>query len=225
MDTLHTNSTVDKRILIVDDHPISRRGLIQLFASEKGLTVCGEAESAAQAIKLLEESQPDLVTVDISLKDSNGIDLTKTIKSLYPKLPVLVVSMYSESVYGERALQAGASGYVIKNEDPDTIVQAIWDVLKGEIYVSDSLSRKLLRRFSSGTAPDSDSTSVEKLSDRELEVFQLIGEGYSTNEIAKKLYLSGKTVDTYRAQIKQKLNLSKSSELLRYALHYFRKPQ
>ena len=214
-----------KQIFIVDDHPLSRKGLIQIIKPEADLEVCGEAESAAQTLERLETLHPDLVIVDISLKDSNGIDLTKTIKTLYPKLGILVLSMYSESVYGERALQAGAGGYVIKNEAPETILLAIRDILNGEIYVSENLSKKLLRRFSRGAAPDSDTTSVEKLSDRELEVFQLIGQGFSTGEIAKKLYLSGKTVDTYRAQIKQKLNLSTSSELLRYALHYFRTSQ
>lgn len=211
-------TVIDKRkILIVDDHPILRDGLIRLIHEEQDLTVCGQAEDAHQAIQAINESRPDIAIVDITLKSSDGIDLMKSIRSQYPKLPVLILSMHDETLYAERALRAGANGYIMKQEASEKLMEAVHEILSGRIYCSDKISRRVIRKFARGKADIKDSP-IDSLSNRELQVFRLIGCGYRTSEIAKKLYLSVKTIETYRTHIKEKLNLANSAELLRYAI-------
>ena len=216
--TKKQKSVIDKRkILIVDDHPIVRDGLIRLIHEEQDLTVCGQAEDAHQALKAISESRPDIAIVDITLKSSDGIDLMKNIRSQYPKLPVLILSMHDEALYAERALRAGAKGYIMKQEASEKLLEAVREILSGRIYCSDKISRRVMHKFARGKADIKDSP-IDSLSDRELQVFRLIGCGYRTSEIAKKLYLSVKTIETYRTHIKEKLNLANSAELLRYAI-------
>ncbi len=212
---LHRKRTV----LIVDDHPIVREGLAQLIDQESDLQVCGQAEDAHEAMQAIRQLAPDLVIVDISLKDTSGMELIKDLKVQYPRLPVLTLSMHDEAVYGERALRAGARGYIMKQEATEKVVTAIRRVLAGEIYVSDGMAAKMVSKIVGGGAREGGSP-VECLSDRELEVFRLIGEGYSTREMAEKLHLSVKTIETYRAHIKDKLNLEDANELLRCAIQW-----
>jgi DNA-binding NarL/FixJ family response regulator len=208
-----------KRIFIVDDHPIVRDGLITIIHHEKDFEVCGEADEALEAFKAISELKPDVVVVDISLKNSDGIELTKSIKARYPRLPVIVLSIHDESVYAERALRAGAQAYLMKEVVSENIVTAIRTVLSGEIYVSNTMGKKLLRKLAAGKA-DAVSAPMDSLSDRELEIFRLIGQGYKPSKIAQSMHLSVKTVETYRARIKEKLNLANADELLRYAIQW-----
>jgi len=203
------------RILIVDDHPVVRQGLALLIGQQEDLSVCGEAEDAARAITAIEALKPDLVLVDVSLKGTDGIDLTKDIKGRFPALPVLVLSMLDESFYAERALRAGAKGYVMKQEATDKVLTAIRRVLSGEVFVSDKMVNRMLHKIAGDTA--SGGSPVDLLSDREMTVFQLIGNGHSTARIAEELHLSVKTVETHRAHIKEKLNLADAAELSGYA--------
>lgn len=214
-----TTSENKKRVLIVDDHPIVRDGLITIIDHDKDLTVCGEADEPQEALKAISELRPDVVIVDITLKDSDGIELTKSIKARYPRLPVIVLSIHDESVYAERALRAGAQAYLMKEVVSDNIVTAIRTVLSGEIYVSNTMGKKMLRKLAAGKA-DTISGPMDSLSDRELEIFRLIGQGYKPSKIAKSMHLSVKTVETYRARIKEKLNLADADELLRYAIRW-----
>jgi DNA-binding NarL/FixJ family response regulator len=208
-----------KRIFIVDDHPIVRDGLITIIDHDKDLAVCGEADEPQEALKAISELRPDVVIVDITLKKSDGIELTKSIKAQYPKLPVIVLSIHDESVYAERALRAGAQAYLMKEVVSDNIVTAIRTVLSGEVYVSNTMGKKMLRKLAAGKA-DTISGPMDNLSDRELEIFRLIGQGYKPSKIAKSMHLSVKTVETYRARIKEKLNLADADELLRYAIRW-----
>ncbi len=207
------------RILIVDDHPIVRQGLAELINHEQDLEVCGHAEDAPEALGIIKESEPNMVIVDISLKETSGMDLIKDIKAQYPKLPVLALSMHDESLYAERALRAGAKGYVMKAEATEKVITAIRKILDGQIYVSDRMSAKMVRKLVEG-GPDAGESAIECLSDRELEVFHLIGQGYGTRQIAERLYLSIKTIETYREHIKEKLNLADANELLQYAIQW-----
>jgi DNA-binding NarL/FixJ family response regulator len=209
-----------KRIFIVDDHPIVRDGLITLINRQQDLRVCGEAEEAPQALKSISELKPEVVIVDIGLKSSDGIELTKSIKARYPRLPVIVLSIHDESVYAERALRAGAQAYLMKEVVSKNIVTAIRTVLSGEIYVSNTMGKKLLRKISAAGNVDTISAPIDSLSDRELEIFRLIGQGYKPSKIAESMHLSVKTVETYRARIKDKLNLANADELLRYAIQW-----
>jgi DNA-binding NarL/FixJ family response regulator len=209
-----------KRIFIVDDHPIVRDGLITLINHQQDLGVCGEAEDAAQALKSISELKPEVIIVDIGLKSSDGIELTKSIKARYPRLPVIVLSIHDESVYAERALRAGAQAYLMKEVVSENIVTAIRTVLSGEIYVSNTIGKKLLRKISATGNVDTISAPIDSLSDRELEIFRLIGQGYKPSKIAESMHLSVKTVETYRARIKDKLNLANADELLRYAIQW-----
>ncbi|MCA9396875.1 MAG: response regulator transcription factor, partial [Candidatus Omnitrophica bacterium] len=197
-----------KQILIVDDHPLYRKGLTEYINEEHDFNVCGEASDSTEAMEAIKNLKPDAVTLDISLQGPNGVDVVKSIKARYGELPVLIVSMHDESLYAERVLRAGAKGYVMKSEAADKILTALRRILKGQIYLSESMTDKMLEKQVRGIPKDV--SSVESLSDRELEVFQLIGQGETTNNIAKKLHLSVKTVETYRANIKNKLNLSNS---------------
>ncbi|MEN6577301.1 MAG: response regulator transcription factor [Phycisphaerales bacterium] len=208
-----------RTVLIVDDHPIVRQGLAQLINQEHDLVVCGQAEDAHEAIQAVRESQPDMVIVDISLKDTSGVELIKDLQVQHPNLPVLTLSMHDEAVYGERALRAGARGYIMKQEATEKVVTAIRRVLAGEIYVSDGMAAKMVSKLVGGTGKKTGSP-VERLSDRELEVFRMLGEGYNTREMAEKLHLSVKTIETYRAHIKDKLALQDASELLRSAIQW-----
>ncbi len=205
------------RILIVDDHPVLRDGLAQLINRQPGLKVCGVAESAGQALGLIQSLTPDLAIVDISLRDSDGIELMKELRSRFPQLWVLALSIHDETFFAERALRAGARGYVMKQEPTDKIMKAIRSVLNGEIYVSEKISTRMLHQVVNGSR-DTCSSPLERLSDRELQVFRLIGRGYGTREIAQELRLSVKTIETYRAHIMEKLELRGASELVKCAV-------
>ena len=214
-----TNRRGKRTVLIVDDHPIVRQGLAQLINQEHDLVVCGQAEDAHEAIRAVRENEPDMVIVDISLKDTSGVELIKDLQVQHPELPILTLSMHDEAVYGERALRAGARGYIMKQEAIEKVVTAIRRVLAGEVYVSDGMAAKMVSKLVGGASKRTGSL-VERLSDRELEVFRMLGEGYNTRETAEKLHLSVKTIETYRAHIKDKLALQDASELLRAAIQW-----
>jgi DNA-binding NarL/FixJ family response regulator len=203
-------------VLIVDDHPIVRQGLAQLISHEPDITICGGAETVSDAIEQIARIQPDLVLIDISLRDSNGLDLLSQIRSVSENARTLVWSMFDESVYAERALRAGAMGYVNKQEPVETVIEAVRQVLRGNVYLSNKLAAHLVRRVG-GVAPVAESP-ISPLSNRELEVFTMIGRGLTTNEIANRLNLSSKTVETHRERIKLKLNLRNACELSRRAV-------
>lgn len=207
------------RIFIVDDHPIVRQGLTQLINLEEDMTVVGEAADAAEAVRGIAKMKPDLALVDISLKGASGIELTKKILAEHPQISVLIISMYDESLYVERVLKAGAKGYIMKQEATDHVATAIRKVLGGDIYVSDKWRNKLVHKFIHGNVSQ-DVSSPEILSERELEVLQLIGQGYSTRRIATELYVSVKTVESHYANIKDKLDLKNSHELIQYAVKW-----
>ena len=204
------------RILLVDDHAVVRFGIAQLINRQNDMEVCGEEEDASRALTAITTLKPDLVIADISLKDSSGLELMRNIKAQYPGLPVLVVSVHDESVYAEIAFRAGALGYLMKQEALEKILTAIRRVLSGAIYVSDALAAKMLQQQVRGQGQVSESP-VKSLSDRELEVFQMIGQWKKTREIADELHLSVKTIEYYREQIKRKLNLKNSAELTQHA--------
>ena len=204
------------RILLVDDHAVVRYGIAQLINRQTDLVVCGEEESASKALTAIAKLKPDLVIADISLKDSSGLELMRNIKAQDPKLPVLVVSAHDESIYAEIAFRAGALGYLMKDQALEKVIPAIRRVLSGSIYVSDALAAKMLQRQVRGQT-DISKSPVTGLSDREMEVFQLIGRWKKTRDIADELHLSIKTIEYYREQIKKKLNLKSASELTQYA--------
>jgi DNA-binding NarL/FixJ family response regulator len=208
-----------KRILIVDDHPMMRQGLAQLINNEPDLSVCWEADNAGQALDVASKDQPDLVLADISLPDKNGLELIKDFHALCPTTLILVVSMHDETLYAERVLRAGARGYIMKQEGGKKLLIAIRQVLTGQIYVSEKMSARILEIFSGGRRAESTSP-IEKLSDREFEVFQLIGQGKGTRDIAEKLHLSVKTVEVHRANIKEKLKLESGTALVRHAVRW-----
>jgi DNA-binding NarL/FixJ family response regulator len=203
------------RLLLVDDQPILREGFAHLLDQEQDLKVCGQADSAAGALKAITALRPDLVTVDVVLKGMNGIELVKQIRALHPMLPVLVLSMLDEVLFAERALRAGAKGYVMKQAPTEEVKGAIRRLLRGGRYLSPRMQERILENLSTGgrVAP-----GIESLSDRELEVFQLIGSGCATRQIAQQLRLSVKTIETYRAHIKEKLKLANGMELIRMAV-------
>jgi DNA-binding NarL/FixJ family response regulator len=208
-----------KRLFIVDDHPMMRQGLAQLVGAETDLVICGESETAESALDQLGALKPDLVLADISLPGKNGLELIKDFQALQPGLPVLVISMHDESLYAERVLRAGGRGYIMKQEGGKKLMLAIRQVLDGKIYVSEKISADILETFS-GHRPGATSSPVEKLSDREFEVFQFIAQGKGTRDIALKLHLSVKTVEVHRANIKAKLKLKSAPELIRYAVRW-----
>jgi DNA-binding NarL/FixJ family response regulator len=208
-----------KRILIVDDHPMMRQGLAQLIDHEPDLVSCCEADTAAQALSLIAANKPDLVLADISLPDKNGLELIKDIQVLQPGLPVLVVSMHDEALYAERVLRAGGRGYIMKQEGGKALMLAIRQVLSGQIYVSEKMSARILEIFS-GHRTQAGTSPLERLSDREFEVFQLIGLGHGTRQVAERLHLSVKTVEVHRSNIKIKLKLRSGTELVRYAIRW-----
>jgi DNA-binding NarL/FixJ family response regulator len=209
------------RIIIVDDHPLFREGLSQMINRNPDLSVCGEAADAAGALKAVAELEPDLVLVDISLAGTNGIDLIKNLKAKYDDLPVLVVSMHDESLYAERALRAGAMGYVMKQEPAKVVKSAIMKVLGGEMFLSERMSSSMLAKLMRGkTEPPV--SPIENLSDRELEVFQMLGQGKGTRQIAEELDLTIPTINSFRARIKEKLQLKNSSEMVLHAIQWYR---
>jgi DNA-binding NarL/FixJ family response regulator len=216
----HANVTNGKtRIFIVDDHPIVRQGLTQLINQEEDMTVVGEAANVAEAVQGIAKMKPDLALVDISLKGASGLELTKTILAGHPQMSVLIISMYDESLYVERALKAGAKGYIMKQEATDHVATAIRKVLGGDIYVSDAWRNKLVHKFIHGNK-SRDGSSPEILSSRELEVLQLVGQGYATRHIATELHVSVKTVESHYANIKEKLALKNAHELIQYAVKW-----
>ena len=215
------SSPEKSRILIVDDHPLFREGLRQMIDRNPELSVCGEAADAEEALKQVPELKPDLVLVDISLGGSNGIDLIKTLKSKYDDLPILVVSMHDESLYAERALRAGAMGYVMKHEPAKTVKAAICKVLGGDVYLSEKMSTSMLSKLVRGKS-DQPVSPLQMLSDRELEVFGLLGQGKGTRLIAEELNLTIATINSFRARIKEKLQLKSSTEVMLHAIQWVR---
>jgi len=216
---MHSIPTKKNRVLVVDDHPVVRQGLALLINREPDLVVCGEAENASTAIQLVTSSQPDILVVDISLDGPDGLDLLKSIRILYPQLPVLILSMHDESIYAERALRAGAQGYIMKQEATEKVLVALRRILSHEIYVSDRISNRMLQRYI-GNPSSGRPSSVADLTDRELEVFRLIGDGHSTRQIAESLGISVKTVESYQAHIKDKLSLRTGRELVQHAIQW-----
>ena len=203
------------RILVVDDHPIVRLGIRQMLAAEPDLDVCAEAESADAAKQLIVDAHPDLAIIDLSLAEGTGLDLIRSLRESMPTMPVLVLSMHDEALFAERVLRAGARGYIMKREAITGLVRAIRQVLSGRIYVSEGMAQAVLERLGhDGAAPDN---PLANLTDRELEVFDLIGRGQSTGAIAEQMGVSIKTIETYRSNIKTKLNLKDATDLIRFA--------
>jgi DNA-binding NarL/FixJ family response regulator len=211
-------ATKAARIFIVDDHPLVREGLAALLACQPDLEVCGEADDISPALDLVKARKPDVVIVDISLKSGNGIDLIKQLKARDPDCKILVSSMYDESLYAERALRAGAMGYVNKQEVPQKVLDAVRQVFGGKMFLSPAMTDRMLHR--AVRRDDDPASPVAALSDRELEIFQLIGRGQTTRQIANALHLSVKTVESHRENIKTKLNLANSAELVRQAVQW-----
>ncbi|MGV3532304.1 MAG: response regulator transcription factor [Chthoniobacteraceae bacterium] len=206
-----------KRVLIVDDHAMMRDGLARLIAAEPNLEVCGEAGDGFQALDLAAATKPDLVLADITMPGKSGVEFIKDLRAAVPGTTVLVVSMHDETLYAERALRAGARGYIMKQEGGQRLIHAIRQVLSGKAYVSEKISAKILDLFSgnhTGVSP------VERLTDRELEIFQLVGQGKTTAQIAAELHLSPKTVEVHRAHIKEKLQLETSAEMIAFAARW-----
>ena len=208
-----------KRILLVDDHPLLREGIAQLVNEQPDLRVCGEAEDCAGALAVLDAARPDLAVVDISLKDQSGLELIKDFKARAPGLLILVLSMHDESLYAERALRAGARGYIMKREASHKVLDAIRHILGGGVFVSDKIVAGILDKVS-GRARTATPSPVALLSDRELDVLQLIGQGYGSQQIAGRLHISIKTVETHRANLKLKLKLGSSGALLQFAIRW-----
>jgi len=207
------------RILLVDDHPLVREWLTTLLKQQPDFQICGETGDAPEALQLIGASQPDIAIVDISLASGSGIELIKDIKSSHAQVAVMVLSMHDELLYAERALRAGAGGYIMKSEATQKVIQAIRAVLNGEIYVSPRVASLMAQKFVGGKTGKTN-FPIEQLSDRELEVFQLLGCGYSTRQISEHLHVGFKTVQGYSARIKEKLNLANINELMREAIRW-----
>lgn len=207
------------KVFVVDDHPIVRQGLALLINRESDLTVCGEAEDAQSAMQSVNTVRPDIMVVDISLNGPDGLDLLKDVRMRHPELPVLILSMHDESIYAERALRAGAQGYIMKQEATEKVLVALRRILSNEIYVSERIANRMLQRYI-GSPNAERPSSVADLTDRELEVFRLIGEGHSTRQIAEELHISVKTVESYQAHIKEKLSLRSARELVQHAIQW-----
>lgn len=208
-----------KRIMIVDDHPFMRAGLAQLIDRQADMGVVDEAGNPAEALQILEKRQPDLVLTDITMPGRSGADFIKDLLALHPGLPVLVISMHDETIYAERMLRAGARGYIMKEAGGEALLAALRQVLGGQIYLSAKLSARLLEGLA-GAKPRGSNSPIAKLSDREFEVFQQIGQGKGTQEIAAQLHLSPKTVDVHRANIKAKLGIADGTALVRHAVRW-----
>jgi DNA-binding NarL/FixJ family response regulator len=208
-----------KRIVIVDDHPLFRKGLEELIHSDGGFAVCGEAGTAAEAMNVIRKLSPDLAIIDISLPGANGIELIKNIRAEFRKLPILVLSMHDETLYALRAIRAGAEGYVMKHEAMANVVHAIHEVFDGRPYLSPAMAAQVITKFAHG-ASEGETDPTARLSDRELEILELIGKGTEVRQIAKLLHLSPKTVETHRAHIKDKLDLKNAREVARFAVQW-----
>jgi DNA-binding NarL/FixJ family response regulator len=206
------------KVVLVDDHPLVRRGLADLLAREPDIEVCGEASGVSEALREVERTNPDLVVIDMTLKDGHGIDLIEKIKAKDERVRMLVSSMHDEMLFAERVLRAGAMGYVTKQEPPETLLAAIRQVLRGEVYLSSRMTSRLLHQVVGGSLPQEN--PIQTLSNRELQVFEMIGQGMTTLQIARRLELSPKTIETHREKIKQKLNLKNGSELNRRAVQW-----
>ena len=207
-------------MFLVDDHPVLRKGLVRLIDSKPGFSVCGEASTAVEAMTAIRNLTPQLVVVDIGLPGASGIELTKTIRSEFPGIPVLILSMHEEGLYATRALRAGATGYIVKQDAIDNITTALQDTLEGKRYLSPGIAQQL-QSDGEDAQPRSSHDLVNLLTDRELEIFELIGKGRDVREIAKSLNVSPKTVETHRTNIKEKLKLKNSRQVARVALQWF----
>ena len=207
-----------KRVFLVDDHPAMRQGLQELINQEADIAVCGQAGDIPAALEGIKKTKPDIAIVDLTLKDSSGLDLLKDLKIRFSKLPVLILSMHNEALYAERSIRAGARGYIMKEATTENIIKAIHQILEGEIYLSPEVSSKMLKKMAGMNSSNAD--PIEGLSDRELEVFRLIGEGLRTRDVADRLHLSVKTVESYREHIKIKLQLDNAAKLTRAAVEW-----
>jgi DNA-binding NarL/FixJ family response regulator len=214
-----TAATRKHRVLVVDDHPIVRQGLALLIDQQPDLVVCGAAEEAHSALHAISALRPDIIILDISLPGPDGIELLKTIRTMDPDLPILVLSMHAESVYAERALRAGANGYIMKQEATDSVLDALRRILRHEVYVSERIANAMLRQLVTGSRKP-EGPPEARLSDRELEVFRMIGTGMGTRQIADELGLSVKTVESYQAHIKEKLGLQGARDLMQRAVQW-----
>ena len=213
------NAPIRKKILVVDDHPMTRAGIAQLIGKDPALEVCCEAGNPAEALAAISHKAPDLILTDVTMPGRAGVEFIKDVLAVHPGLAILVLSMHDEVIYGERALRAGARGYIMKEAGGEKLLAAIHRVLSGQVYVSEQMSARILDGLS-GKKPRGSSSPIEKLSDREFEVFQLIGQGKSTRDIAGQLHLSPKTVDVHRAHIKEKLELADATALVRHAVRW-----
>jgi DNA-binding NarL/FixJ family response regulator len=211
--------TARKTVLVVDDHPLMSQGLALLINQQQDMQVCGEAEEALAAMRAIAHLHPDIVILDISLSGPDGLELLKNIRATSLSLPVLILSMHDEDIYAERALRARANGYIMKQEATEKVLVAVRRILNGEVYLSERMSNKMLQQYIGG-APSAIQSQIASLSDRELEVFRLIGEGRATREIAEELRISVKTVETYQAHIKEKLALRSGRELIQHAIQW-----
>lgn len=211
---------IRRRVLLIDDHPIFRDGITQLINNQPDMQVCGYVSSAPQALSAVDALKPDMLVVDISIQGTNGIELIKTIRAQHPTLRALMLSSHDENLYAERALRAGARGYIMKAESSEKVIEAIRRVLSGDLYLSEAIGGRLLDTFLNGRPSQAGTSAVEQLSDRELEIFRALGEGRSTREIAQTLFLSVKTVETHRSHIKEKLNVQSAPELIRTAVEW-----
>src|SRR5271170_4687254 len=209
-----------RRVLIVDDHPIVRQGLRRVMENEEDLVVCGEAETARDARIAIRELKPEVVIVDISLKQGDGIELVKDARAHHPQLPILVLSMHDETIYAERMLSAGANGYIMKQAASDQFLISLRRVLDGGIYVSEAVGNNMIQKFAAGGSYIS-SNPIDRLSNRELQILHMIGKGMSTRETAQALNLSIKTIESHRQRIKRKLNLATGTQLVQYAVNWF----
>jgi DNA-binding NarL/FixJ family response regulator len=207
-----------RKLFIVDDHPVFREGLVTLIEQVEGLTVCGQADNTAQALTAAVDLKPELMLVDIGLPGRSGLELIKDLQAVCPETGVLVISMHDETLYAERVLRAGGRGYIMKQEGPEKILQAIRSVLNGQIYLSSRMSVRILDAFSGHR--DKSSSPISRLTDRELEILQLVGQGRDSHAIAEQLNLSSKTVDAHRTHIKEKLSLKNHTELISYAARW-----
>jgi DNA-binding NarL/FixJ family response regulator len=213
---------IKQRVLLVDDHPLVCEGLAQRINGEPDLEVCGQVRDAHAALAAIEKLRPHIAVVDLALGEGSGIELIKDVKLRYPNLPTLVLSMHDETLYAERSLHAGAKGYVMKQQETDVLLQSIRQVLRGQVYLSEKVRNAIINRIGGNVTEGKITSLAERLSNRELEIFQLIGDGYATQEIARRLHLSSKTVASHREHIKEKLNLRTSEELARFAIHWLR---
>jgi DNA-binding NarL/FixJ family response regulator len=217
-----SSADIRQRVLLVDDHPLVCEGLAQRINGEPDLEVCGQTRDPNTTLKAIEKLRPHIAVVDLALGETSGIELIQDIKLRYPHLPTLVLSMHDEVLYAERSLHAGAKGYVMKQQETEIVLQAIRQVLSGQVYLSEKVRNAIINRIGGNVVEGKTTSLAQRLSNRELEIFQLIGDGYSTQEIAHRLHLSSKTVASHREHIKEKLNLRTSEELARFAIHWLR---